>query len=200
MTSRLRALSEEYRALAARLREGGGAYDDTTQGTPLRAYDSIIGQNTAPLGPDARGTIELNNTVAGAGTGVGPLLDMGGPTRVRPLLKGSPALDLFTPPPSDNPDDRRDQRGSPRPYNTNEDCGAYEDGPAEAELLFAAAKTGSVNHVITTSGLYGTISALDDETVTLLVAPGVEMKYDRRAVGRILDDDQPGGERGGPPA
>ena len=132
--------------------QGGGAYDDTTQGTPLRAYDSIIGQNTAPLGPDARGTIELNNTVAGAGTGVGPLLDMGGPTRVRPLLKGSPAVDLFTPPVSNNPDDRRDQRGSPRPYNTNEDCGAYEDGPAEAELLFAAAKTGSVNNVITTSG------------------------------------------------
>lgn len=68
----------------------------------------------------------------------------------------------------------------------------------EAAALAARLRVG--NDVITTSGLYGTISALDDETVTLLVAPGVEMKYDRRAVGRILDDDQPGGERGGPPA
>jgi preprotein translocase subunit YajC len=42
--------------------------------------------------------------------------------------------------------------------------------------------------VLTTSGLYGTVSALDDDTVTLLVAPGVELRFDRRAVGRVLDD------------
>jgi preprotein translocase subunit YajC len=42
--------------------------------------------------------------------------------------------------------------------------------------------------VITTSGLYGTIAGLDDTTVTLQVAPGVEMRFDRRAVGRIRGD------------
>lgn len=43
------------------------------------------------------------------------------------------------------------------------------------------------NDVITTSGLYGTVAGLDEQTVTLLVAPGVELRYDRRAVGRVLD-------------
>ena len=43
------------------------------------------------------------------------------------------------------------------------------------------------NDVITTSGIYGTVAGLDEQTVTLLVAPGVELRYDRRAVGRVLD-------------
>ena len=132
--------------------QGGGVYDTTTEGTPLRTYDSIVAQNTAPLGPDVRGFVELNRTVSGAGAGVGPLLHMGGPSRVRTLLKGSAAIDLFEPPAGGTFDDRRDQRGSPRPYNTREDVGAYEDGPQEAELLFVAAQTGSVNNVPTTSG------------------------------------------------
>jgi preprotein translocase subunit YajC len=57
------------------------------------------------------------------------------------------------------------------------------------------------NDVITTSGLYGSVAALDDQTVTLLVAPGVEVRYDRRAVARILDDQAPpGGDEAGPVA
>ena len=47
------------------------------------------------------------------------------------------------------------------------------------------------NDVITTSGLYGTVAGLDEQTVTLLVAPGVELRYDRRAVGRVLDLEAP---------
>lgn len=47
------------------------------------------------------------------------------------------------------------------------------------------------NDVITTSGLYGTVAGLDDDIVTLLVAPGVEMRFDRRAVGRVLDLEGP---------
>ena len=55
------------------------------------------------------------------------------------------------------------------------------------------------NDVVTTSGLYGTVAALDDQTVTLLVAPGVEVRYDRRAVARILDADPgPGADEPGP--
>ena len=59
----------------------------------------------------------------------------------------------------------------------------------EAAQLAARLRIG--NDVITTSGLYGTIAAIDDDTVTLLVAPGTEMRFDRRAVGRVLDDDPP---------
>lgn len=54
--------------------------------------------------------------------------------------------------------------------------------------------------VVTTSGLFGTIAALDESSVTLLVAPGVELRFDRRAVGRVLPaagepfSDTPGSE------
>jgi len=41
--------------------------------------------------------------------------------------------------------------------------------------------------VITTSGLYGTVANLDETTVLLLVAPGVEVRFDRRAVARVRD-------------
>ena len=37
--------------------------------------------------------------------------------------------------------------------------------------------------VVTTSGLYGTIVALDDTVVTLDVGNGQTLRYDRRAVG-----------------
>jgi preprotein translocase subunit YajC len=49
---------------------------------------------------------------------------------------------------------------------------------------------------VTTSGLYGTIAALDEAEATLLVAPGIELRFDRRAIGRVLDDesDTPGPE------
>jgi preprotein translocase subunit YajC len=45
--------------------------------------------------------------------------------------------------------------------------------------------------VITTSGLYGTISSLDDSTVELLVSAGVSLRFDRRAIARVRDDDAP---------
>ena len=41
--------------------------------------------------------------------------------------------------------------------------------------------------VITTSGLYATVASLDETTVLLLVAPGVEVRFDRRAVARVRD-------------
>jgi preprotein translocase subunit YajC len=37
--------------------------------------------------------------------------------------------------------------------------------------------------VVTTSGLFGTIRQLDDTSVHLEVAPGVVVRYDRRAIG-----------------
>jgi preprotein translocase subunit YajC len=59
----------------------------------------------------------------------------------------------------------------------------------QAAQLAAGLRVGQ--DVITTSGLFGTIVALDEEMVTLLVAPGVELRYDRRAVGRVLDANEP---------
>ena len=50
--------------------------------------------------------------------------------------------------------------------------------------------------VVTTSGLYGTITALSETDATLLVAPGVEVRFDRRAIGRVLGEegDTPGSQ------
>jgi len=39
------------------------------------------------------------------------------------------------------------------------------------------------DEVCTTSGLFGTVTAIDASTITLEVAPGVNVRYDRRAVG-----------------
>jgi preprotein translocase subunit YajC len=50
--------------------------------------------------------------------------------------------------------------------------------------------------VVTTSGLYGTITALGETDATLLVAPGVELRFDRRAIGRVLGEQ---GDTPGPP-
>ena len=44
--------------------------------------------------------------------------------------------------------------------------------------------------VMTTSGLYGTIAELDDESAHLEVAPGVVLRFARRAVAAVAD---PGG-------
>lgn len=44
--------------------------------------------------------------------------------------------------------------------------------------------------IVLTSGLYGTVVALDDVVATLEVAPGVQVRVDRRAVGMM----QPGAE------
>lgn len=62
----------------------------------------------------------------------------------------------------------------------------------QAALLASSLRVGQ--DVVTTSGLFGTIAGLDESEVTLLVAPGVELRFDRRAVGRVIDEegDTPG--------
>jgi preprotein translocase subunit YajC len=42
------------------------------------------------------------------------------------------------------------------------------------------------DEVVTMSGIYGTIRAVDDESVTLEVSPGVEMRFMKGAVARKL--------------
>ena len=40
--------------------------------------------------------------------------------------------------------------------------------------------------VVTTSGIFGTVHAIDDEAVTVEVAPGVRMRFLRGAIGRVV--------------
>ena len=51
----------------------------------------------------------------------------------------------------------------------------------ETQSLQAGLAVG--DEVCTTSGLFGTIRALDDTVVTLEVSPGVTVRFDRRAIG-----------------
>ena len=44
------------------------------------------------------------------------------------------------------------------------------------------------DEVMTTAGLFGTVVALDDEIVTLEVAPGTALRFARGAIGQRIDD------------
>jgi preprotein translocase subunit YajC len=60
------------------------------------------------------------------------------------------------------------------------------------QALVASIEVG--DEVITTSGIFGTITSLDDETAQLEVAPGLALKVSKRAIGGIVgpvstDDD-----------
>jgi preprotein translocase subunit YajC len=47
------------------------------------------------------------------------------------------------------------------------------------------------DEVVTIGGLYGTVKAVDEESLTLEVAPGVDMRFARGAIARklVLDDE-----------
>jgi preprotein translocase subunit YajC len=55
----------------------------------------------------------------------------------------------------------------------------------ERERLLAAIKRG--DRVVTTGGLHGTITGLEDTTVTLRVADQVKVTVDRAAIGRVVE-------------
>jgi preprotein translocase subunit YajC len=55
----------------------------------------------------------------------------------------------------------------------------------QAQQMQTTLKIGS--KVMTTAGLFATVAAVDDDGVTLEVAPGVHCKYARAAISRILD-------------
>ena len=59
----------------------------------------------------------------------------------------------------------------------------------ESAQLAASVRVGQ--EVVTTSGLYGTVTALDDAVAQLQVAPGVELRFDRRAIGRVVGGTEP---------
>lgn len=55
----------------------------------------------------------------------------------------------------------------------------------EAQQTQSSLRTGQ--HVMTTAGLYATVSAVEDDAVVLEVAPGVTSRYAKAAVAKILD-------------
>ena len=50
--------------------------------------------------------------------------------------------------------------------------------------------------VRTVHGIYGTVRSSDDQNVMVEVAPGVQIKMLRQAVGTVLPDDTPDGDLG----
>ena len=54
----------------------------------------------------------------------------------------------------------------------------------EAEQMQAALAPG--DEVVTIGGLHGTVTAVEDETILLEVAPGVQTRYARPAVARVI--------------
>jgi preprotein translocase subunit YajC len=57
------------------------------------------------------------------------------------------------------------------------------------EQLTASVQVGQ--KVMTTSGLYGTIADIDDDTIHLTVADGVTLRFARRAVAAVEPDRTP---------
>lgn len=55
----------------------------------------------------------------------------------------------------------------------------------EAERMQGSIGPG--DEIVTIGGLYGTVTSIDDETVTLEVAPGVHTRYARGAVARVVN-------------
>ncbi|GAA1836066.1 hypothetical protein GCM10009682_62700 [Luedemannella flava] len=45
---------------------------------------------------------------------------------------------------------------------------------------------GPGDEIVTIGGLYGTVTAIDDDTVTLEISPGVTARYARGAIARVI--------------
>jgi preprotein translocase subunit YajC len=55
----------------------------------------------------------------------------------------------------------------------------------EREALLRAVKRG--DRVVTTGGMHGTVTGLDDATITLRVADQTKITFDRAAIGRVVE-------------
>jgi preprotein translocase subunit YajC len=56
----------------------------------------------------------------------------------------------------------------------------------EAQAVFARLAVGQ--EVMTTAGIYGVLRGVAEDTVTIEVADGVQLRYARAAIARIVDD------------
>ncbi|WP_213454320.1 preprotein translocase subunit YajC [Rhizomonospora bruguierae] len=68
----------------------------------------------------------------------------------------------------------------------------------QAEQMQSSLTPGT--EVITIGGLYGTVVGVDDESVTLEVAPGVHTRYARQAVARVVSEAEGAGDVAAEPA
>jgi preprotein translocase subunit YajC len=57
----------------------------------------------------------------------------------------------------------------------------------EAQQMQSALGPG--DQIVTIGGLHGTVIAMDDDVVTLEIAPGVDVKFARPAIARVLRQD-----------
>ena len=48
------------------------------------------------------------------------------------------------------------------------------------------------DEIMTTAGIYGTVISVEDDIITLEVAPGVQLRYAKAAVAKIKDDPAAG--------
>lgn len=55
----------------------------------------------------------------------------------------------------------------------------------ERESMLTAVKKG--DRIVTTGGMHGTVTNLNEQTVVLRVADGVKLEFDRAAIGRIVE-------------
>src|SRR5947199_1835699 len=55
----------------------------------------------------------------------------------------------------------------------------------ERERMLSAIKRG--DKVVTTSGMFGTVTNLTDKTITLRVADQVKLEFERGAIGRVVE-------------
>ena len=55
----------------------------------------------------------------------------------------------------------------------------------DRDRMLAAIKRG--DKVVTTSGMFGTVTNLTDKTVTLRVADQVKLEFERAAIGRVVE-------------
>jgi preprotein translocase subunit YajC len=52
-------------------------------------------------------------------------------------------------------------------------------------------KLGPGDQIVTIGGLHGTVVSIDDDVATLEVAPGVQVKFARPAIARVLSRQEP---------
>jgi preprotein translocase subunit YajC len=65
-------------------------------------------------------------------------------------------------------------------------------GKRRREFLSMQERVVVGSRVMLTSGVFGTVKALDDETMTLEIAPGVDIEVHRNVVAKIIDGTDAG--------
>ena len=65
--------------------------------------------------------------------------------------------------------------------------------PAGDDIGLRASCDDNLKSATVTSGLFGTIVSLTDSEFVLAAAPGVHLRFDRRAIGLVVPSNQPEG-------